>query len=199
MTRTFIAVSLGLLPLLCSAQGASRQQQYISDEISVTIRDAPRNDAPSLGVISSGARVSVLESLGAESFTRIRAADGRTGWVTSRFVSPRPAAKDRLADVEKQLAQAQEQISGLQAQLASARDQLEKAAPALALAGDNEKLRASLAEQERQSAEAMSRYDQERAKRRTLVTGAALVGGGVLLGLLLPWLGRGKRRRYSDF
>lgn len=43
------------------------------------------------------------------------------------------------------------------------------------------------------------RLELERSKRRTLVTGAALVLGGMLLGRLLPWVFRGRRRRYGDF
>jgi hypothetical protein len=52
-----------LLPF--SPSYAADQEQYIADDISVTIREKPSNDAESLGVIHSGARVSVLESLGA--------------------------------------------------------------------------------------------------------------------------------------
>lgn len=193
-----MAVSLSFLPCLAFAQQGSRQQ-YISDNISVTVREAPRNDAPSLGAVTSGARVTVLQSLGPESFARIRTGDGRTGWITARYLSSEPAAKDRLESAEKQLAEARARIDSLQRELASAQERLVQAEPAFKMAGDNERLRASLAEQEQAARAMQERYDAEKARRRTLVTGAALVGGGVLIGLVLPWLGRGKRRRYSDF
>lgn len=197
MTRTFTAVGLALLPVLALAQNP--RQQYIADEIRVTIRQEPRNDAASLGAVSSGAQVTVLQVLGADSFARIRTADGRTGWITARYLSSEPAAKDLLQSARKELAEARAQIESLQRELADAHEKLKAAAPAFEIAGDNRRLRAALAEQEQATRQMQDRYDIERARRRTLVTGAALVGGGTVLGLVLPLLARGKRRRYGDF
>ncbi len=201
MIRTPLAAALLFAQLLVAPalHAQSSKPQYISDEISVSIRERPSNDAPSLGTIKSGMRVTVLETLGPDSFTRIKTTDGREGWITSRFVSPEPAAKDQLLQLRKDLGEANSRAQSLQSELDAAKLQLQKAAPAFELAGENEKLRAAMAEAERGAAELRGRYDEESQRRKTLVAGAALVGGGILLGLILPWLGRGKKRRYSDF
>jgi SH3 domain protein len=199
MTRTLTALSLVLASAPALAQEGGRNQ-YISDDISVTLRDAPRNDAASVGAVNSGDKVTVLQTLGAQSFAQVRTADGRTGWLTARYVSSEPAAKTRLKELQSQLAEAQSRIKGLDTELADAKALLEKAKPAFELSGENERLQQALAAAEQQSQAALSRYDTERAKRRTLVTGASLVGGGLLAGLILPlFLGNGKRRRRSDF
>ena len=199
MTRTLIAWSLALGAVPALAQDGGRNQ-YISDDISVTLRDAPRNDAASVGAVNSGDKVTVLQTLGAQSFAQVKTADGRTGWLTARYVSSEPAAKTRLKELQSQLAEAQSRIKGLDTELADAKALLEKAKPAFELSGENERLQQALAAAEQQSQAALSRYDTERAKRRTLVTGASLVGGGLLAGLILPlFLGNGKRRRRSDF
>lgn len=198
MTRTLLLLSVLLIPALASAQ--SGRQQYISDDITVTLRQQPRNDAAPVGVLKSGARVSVLESLGSESFARIRSADGREGWVTARFLSAQPAAKERYQQAQQALDEAQKRLQSLERELAAAQQQLGLAKPAFELARENETLKASITELQQTNAGIQQRYDVERAKRKTLVTGATLVGGGVLLGLLLPWLGAGrKKRRYGDF
>lgn len=198
MIRTLLALSLALVSGLADAQ-TSGQTQYISDDISVTLRDAARNDAAPVGSISSGDRVTVLQVLGSQSFAQIRTVDGRVGWINARYLSPQPAAKVRIRDLQGELATAQTRVRDLESELATLKSRLEGARPAFQLQQENGRLQQALtlAEQERTAARA--RYDEESARRRTLVTGAGLVGGGVFLGLLLPWLGSGRRRRRSDF
>ncbi len=204
MTKTrkfWVSAACALAPALhmspAMAQSTGRQQ-YISDEISVTIRQKPSNDAESLGVVKSGARVTVLESLGGDSFAHIRTADGRDGWITARFLSEQPAAKEQLTQLRQQLEQAHTQIQALQHDLDSAQQQLAKAKPALEMAGENDKLRATIAQREQQVGALEQQFDAERARRETIVTGGALVAGGIFIGLVLPWLG-GRKKRRSDF
>jgi len=199
-TRTFWAQcccvpALLLCVPLAMAQG---RQQYISDEISVTIRQKPSNDAESLGSIKSGMKVTVLESLGSDSFARIRTADGREGWITARFITDQPASKEQLGTLKQQLDQAHSQSQSLQQELNTAQQQLAKAKPALEMAGENEKLKAAIAQREQQVGELEQQYDAEKARRQTLLTGALLVAGGIFIGLVLPWMG-GRKKRYSDF
>ena len=201
-TRKLLAQTACVLAALLQMPFAMAQspgkQQYISDEISVTIRQKPSNDAESLGVVKSGARVSVLESLGGDSFTHIRTADGRDGWITSRFLSDQPAAKDQLTQLRQQVEQAHAQAQSLQHDLDAAQQQLAKAKPALEMAGENDKLRATIAQREQQVGALEQQFDAEKARRETLATGAVLVGGGIFVGLILPWLG-GRKKRRSDF
>jgi SH3 domain protein len=173
--------------------------QYISDDISVTLRDAPRNDAASIGSVSSGARVTVLQNLGDKSFAQIRTADGRTGWITGRFITTQPASKDRLRDLQTQLAESREGLKALQAELDQAKGRLEQARPAIEMAADNQRLRTELDAARQQYQVSTLQREEERSRRRTLITGGGLIIAGVVLGLILPLLGRSRRRRRSDF
>lgn len=194
-SRFLIAAAL-LLPAAAVAQ----KQQYIDDEISVSVRDAPSNDATYLGIVKSGDRVTVLESLGPQSFAKVRTEDGREGWITARFLTDEPAAGVALEGVRKELTQAQAKIRTLERELATAQGELQKARPALELAGENDQLRAQIDGLQRSAAEVERRFNEQKAWRRTMLTGGALVGAGVILGLLLPWIGRtSRRRRWGDF
>ena len=66
------------------------------------------------------------------------------------------------------------------------------------MADENQRLREQMQELQQRSEELKQFYDEEKARRKTLMTGAALVGGGILAGLILPLLGRGRRRSYGD-
>lgn len=199
MTRTFkLGLALLLFPALAHAQATGRQH-YISDDITVTLREQPRNDAAPVGSLKSGARVTLLQSLGPDSFARVRTAEGREGWVTSRYLSAQPAAKDRYQQTQQELASAQTRIDSLERELRTAQQQVAQARPAFETAQENERLRTAMAELEQNSAAQRQRYDAEKARRRTLLSGGGLVVVGVILGLLLPWMGRGRKRRYSEF
>lgn len=194
-SRLLFAAALWV-PLFAHAE----KQQYIDDEISVSVRAEPRNDAEFLGLVKSGDRVTVLESLGPQSFARIRTAEGREGWITARFLTDEPAAGVALDGVRRELAQAQARIRTLESDLQKAQGELEKARPALELAGDNDRLRAQIDDLQRGAAEVERRFNEQKAWRRMMLTGGALVGAGVIVGLLLPWLGRtSRRRRWGDF
>jgi len=198
MHRQITLSLVGLTLLLPQAQAQTGTTKYISDEISISIREAPRNDAGLIGIIKSGARVSLLETLGPESFAKIRTEDGREGWMTARFLTDEPAAITKLAAVRSELSAAKKTIDGLESELNSARGQLDKVRPAFELSQENDRLKAEASEQDRAMSELQLRYDAARQQRKTLLTGAGLIGGGVLVGLLLPSLLSGRRRRYSE-
>jgi len=198
MHRQITLSLVGFTLLLPQAQAQTGTTKYISDEISISIREAPRNDAGLIGIIKSGARVSLLETLGPESFAKIRTEDGREGWMTARFLTDEPAAITKLAAVRSELSAAKKTIDGLESELNSARGQLDKVRPAFELSQENDRLKAEASAQDRAMSELQLRYDAARQQRKTLLTGAGLIGGGVLVGLLLPSLLSGRRRRYSE-
>ncbi len=176
---------------------AAAQTQFVSDVINLSIRERPANDAGVIGQVSSGEQVEVLESLGPESFTRIRDANGREGWVTSRYLTSEPAARVQLETAKTALDQSNRALAALQTDFDAAQSRLADAASALELADENERLKEVIAEMQVDEQRSIAERDADRERRKLMLTGAALVGGGITLGLLLPALGR-KRRRYGE-
>ena len=191
MKRTWILIVLLSSSAALAAEG---KPQYITDEVSATMRDAPRNDGVIKANLKSGTRITVLETLGPDSFAHVKTENGADGWIPTRFISNEPAAKERLNAVQAEFNQAKAHMRELEGELAQAKETVAKAAPALQLAEENDKLKAQIAQKEQEGTDLQQRFSEEQAKRSTLITGAALVGGGVILGLVLPWLGRRKRR-----
>lgn len=188
---------------LVASPGALPQSEgtpmFVSDEITLSVRERPSNEAGTIALVSSGEPVTMLRSLGEQSFAEIRTEDGLTGWVTARYLTDRPAARDQLDAMRNSLDTARRRIADLEARLAAAQRRLQELQPAFELQADNDRLRQQIADQQRSSEQLLKRYDEEKARRQTLIMGALLVGGGVLAGLVLPWIGGVRRRRsYGD-
>src|SRR3546814_567242 len=171
MNPAYLLFALIFAVPLAYAEGTP---QYITDDVSVTLREAPRNDAASIGVLHSGDKVTMLETLGEQSFARVRTSAGAEGWMTARYLSGQPAAKDRLSQMKSDLDAARTQIKSLQDELKSAKTQIDATRPAFELSQENTRLKAELAAKEQAMAAAAQRFDGERAKRATLIAGAGL-------------------------
>ena len=143
MMIRFAAVAALSLSVVLSA---AAEDLFVSDVINLSIRERPANDAGVIGQVSSGESVEVLESLGPQSFTRIRDANGREGWVTSRYLTSEPAARVQLEKAEAALAKSNRALSTLQVEFEAAQARLVDAASALELADENEQLKSVITE-----------------------------------------------------
>lgn len=176
-----------VLTVLClwataaGAQTGAGPVRYISDETAITLREDKGMSAEVIALLKSGTRVEVLEEDATSGYSRVRVAAGRDGWVLSRYLSPEPAARERLAEVQSRLAEQQSLVRKLQAENARLRQQgsvpAELPPPAVAAA---------------------SQEDEKPAGVIDMVTGAALFIAGLLVGLIIPMLPRpGGRRRWT--
>lgn len=208
--------------LILLAAPAAAQTQYVSDELEVTLRTGPTTRNAIVRILKSGTPVEILETDEEAGWSRVRAGSAE-GWMLSRFLMAQPAARARLARaVERQSAaeeasrSAQQTAQGLRAELAETRQRLGEvetasesmatelndvrsaSANAISLRDQNKTLRQRALDLDRE----MNRVTQEnrelrsRARREGIVIGAAILFGGIILGLILPRL---KPRRRSEW
>lgn len=221
MTGRFFVLCL----LALSAAAADAQTRYVSDRLEVTLRTGTTTQHSIVRMLPSGTRVEVLGTDDAAGYTRVRSADGTEGWVLTRYLMDRPAAREQLevatARAESLAARVAEltaevevlrserdtldaERGGLGAESEELRTELERvrrvSASALELDKTNRELRTRLAAAE-QASDSL-RADVSDLKRNTqrdwFLAGAGVLVLGLLFGLIIPKLRLGRRSRWGD-
>jgi SH3 domain protein len=190
--------------LLCAANAAVPAQEavrYVTDELAIALREKPSGDAPTRGVLTSGARVVLLESRPDTGYARVKTGDGREAWIQEKYLKAEPIARIRVERAEKELATAQDELRKLKddhAKLLEDFGRISGGEPLAAreVVAEADKLRAQLAEKEKEMAALRARSGAAGTQQRTLLVGGALVFAGGLLALMLRWLW--PKRRWGD-
>ncbi|NVK22208.1 MAG: TIGR04211 family SH3 domain-containing protein [Kangiellaceae bacterium] len=86
-----LRITLCLIVLLSAdfavAAAAQAQSYYISEEIGVTLRSGPTSRYRVTGKLPAGTPIEVLSSDAENKTSQVRAQDGKTGWISSEFIS----------------------------------------------------------------------------------------------------------------
>jgi SH3 domain protein len=180
---------------------AQEQVRYVTDELALVLRDGPTGDSPTRGVLTSGARVVLLESRSGTGYARVRTGDGREAWIQEKYLKAEPIARARAERAEKELAAAQSELQKLKAdhaKLLADFGRISGGEPAASreVVAEADTLRQQLEDNERQMAELRARASAAGGQQRMLLIGGALVLAGAVLALLLRWLW--PRKRWGD-
>ncbi len=205
---------LGLV--LCLLAGSVlAETRYVTDQLSIMVRRGQGTEFAILAQVKSGTALEVLET--AKGYVKVRTPKGTEGWVIERYLLDRPVARDRLQSLQGELAQAQTSHTQLEAQIAALREsEAALLAERDALLSQSAELSAELADIRAAAASALEVREQKEqlqhqvrglnlqikdltqaaehqsARRDFLMLGAGVLFVGVLLGLLVPHLGRRK-------
>ncbi|MCZ6560254.1 MAG: TIGR04211 family SH3 domain-containing protein [Gammaproteobacteria bacterium] len=209
-----------LIPAFVVAENA-----YVSDVFEVTMRSGPSTQNTILRMLPSGATVEVLETDEETGYSRVNTASGVEGYVLSRFLMDQPAARDQLAGMRQQVSNLRQRNQELEARLGQAtasRDELRQerdgllrsnqgkdtelteirrvSANALDLNSQNQELQTSVQTMNHRMQAQISEIQElkDRRNRDWFLAGAAVLIGGILLGLILPKLRIRRRSSWSD-
>ncbi len=209
-----------LIPALVIAEAA-----YVSDEFEITMRSGPSTQNAILRMLPSGATVEVLETNTESGYSRVNTASGAEGYVLSRYLMDQPAARDQLAGMRQQVSNLRQRNQELNARLGQAtasRDELRQerdgllrsnqgkdteladirrvSANALDLNSQNQELQTGVQTMNHRIQAQTSEIQElkDRKNRDWFLAGAAVLIGGILLGLILPKLRVRRRSSWSD-
>lgn len=218
--------SLTLIVLLAlTAAAASAQTRYVTDDLEVTMRSGQSTRNAIVRMLKSGSAVEVLETDAESGYTKVRVSGGTEGWVLTRFLVSQPVARDRLPQVQQEVATLREQLAALRdsasaaagenADLIAERDQFRadyertareledlraKAANVLQVDQQNQRLTTRV-DSLQSEVDRLSIENDDLSSKRTLewfVVGASVLFVGILLGLILPRLRVRRRSGWGD-
>jgi SH3 domain protein len=199
---------------------------WVSDQFEVMLRTGPSTDNAIQLMMASGTELEVLERDADSGYSRVMTSGGTEGWILSRYLVAEPGAREQLALLAQQLTRVNAEGVSVNSQLASIRDEYNTAAQRITeLERDKAVLQEEVTEIRRASASALaidrqnkdlqqqltdaeirvSILEQEnedlgsQTARNWFVTGALVLFGGVLLGLVLPRIKWQKKSRYDSF
>jgi SH3 domain protein len=199
---------------------------WVSDQFEVTLRTGPSTSNAIQLMVDSGTELEFIEQDAESRYSRVVTSGGTEGWVLSRYLMSEPTAREQLATLTQQLTSATAEGTSMGSQLATIRSEHDAAKLRIReLEQDKENIQAEIEEIRRTSANVLaidkqnmnlqqqltdaeitvSILEQEndnlasRTTRNWFITGALVLLGGVLLGLLLPRMTWSRQSRYDRF
>jgi SH3 domain protein len=204
------AATLLITPLLVSA----KTTRYVSDDLEITMRNGQGTKFSIKKMLDSGTKLEVIETDPA-GYSKVKTMDGVEGWVLTRYLSNTPSARERLAAAEQRLANVELELSKAKEELATLNQQnantgsqnlglketaqrLQKelddlrrtASNAVALDNENRQLKEKLQQLDHQNQSVVLENNALRDSdtKSWFLIGAAVLFGGIILGLILPRL-----------
>ena len=214
------------LGVLLTANFAFAQSAWVSDEFEVTLRTGPSTSNAIQLMVSSGTELRVLEEDPESGYSRVRTNGGTEGWVLTRYLMNEPSAREQLESLTEQLTSASAEGESMTSQLMAIRTEYDEATRTIRqLEADKADLQAQLDDITAKSANtlAIDRQNQNlqqqltdaeirvnileqeneqlagQTTRNWFITGALVLFGGVILGLILPRMKFQRRSRYDRF
>ena len=215
----FMLILVGAL----GAAPARAETQYVTDQLQITMRAGESTRYKIIRMLESGTPLDVLSVNQTTEYARVRTEDGKLGYVLISQLQKEPSARAQIADLQTQLAELKQapdvlaaKLSKLQSEhailiedaqaLKQAKQELEQelatirhaSANVLEITNERDRLRIQASELTREREELMQEQTEARnqTKQQWFMLGAAVLFGGVLLGLLLPHL-KFRRRKSS--
>ncbi len=221
---TALVLILGGLLVSAWSVAAAQTTRYVSEDLEVGVRGGPSTQNRIVSAVRAGQRVTELEESG-NGWSKIRLPSGNEAWILTRYLQDRPHARERLQEVEAELAEIRSGAGDQESRIAELLDQRN------ALESERDELQARIEEMESELEElrdvaarpqeiqrenrrleenllqARNAADEYRrqvevmqadSQRKWFMTGALVTVGSIILGIILTKI-PGRRRRSSEW
>lgn len=211
-----------LLFILTTSSFAFADTQYVSDKLRITLRTGQGTEFQIIRALESGSKLEVLEQ-SESGYTQVRTEDGTEGWVRSQYLIEEPIAQQKLDKAvvllekyktevtnlkternslrkeRKELSQTKSSLSEKSSSLESELARLSKvAAKPILLDKENRNLQQENVKlgKDLQMLHQENQVLKDQDNREWFIAGAAVLLGGIFLGLLIPKIRFSKKQAW---
>lgn len=181
------------------AEQPSSDARWVSDSLSTYVRSGPTNGHRIVGSLKAGEKVSLVDTQG--NYSQIRGQNGDLVWILNTDLQAVPGQAERLPELDGKVTQLSEQlktiddswkarVQGMQETL----DSRKTLADELEVRNKDLTQQLDQAQSALRDAQAQLGDENKQVMMRYMVYGGSIAGAGLLLGLILPVLTRGRKR-----
>jgi SH3 domain protein len=177
-------------------------KRYVSDDLTTWLRSGPGDNYRLVGTLSAGEAVTLLQTDENTNYGQVRDKGGRTAWIPLKELNTDPSMRTRVPALEAQVKTLTDKLNNIDATWNQRTADMQKKVAASdgiinGLKSENQKLKNELTVAQKKVNMANLQLDD---KQRTIIMQWFMYGGGVagiglLLGLILPHIIPGRRRK----
>lgn len=178
--------------ILCSTQVLA-QTQYVSENLSTYMRKGAGDNFKISGAIQAGEKVTVLDRK--ERYSLIRDSRNREGWILNTDLSNTASPKDLIPQLKQQVQDLTSRLSKIDSEWQQrtaemqrrTQDSVQKSSD---LVAENAQLKRELEILKNKNRDLETMHDAEKREIviQWFIYGGAVLGAGLLLGLLVPFI-----------
>ena len=191
-----------LLSFIAVAFSANAVDKYVTENVDIYLRRGPGSQYAYSNAVKAGQKVIELEKSADGKYTRIQLPNGSSAWIESNKLKDQPSFKELVPSLEAQLAEYKDKVDNAEKNQQNAirdyAEKLQKAEQSIeSLQAKNNELEQLNKQQDMKLESMLNQVDD---KRRDLIVtwftyGGLVAGGGFLLGLILPAIMPGRRKK----
>jgi len=187
------------LSLCVNAFAATR---YVSENIFIYLHSGPSLDYRIIGTIKVGSKLTSLKYNNKTKFTQVKTDSGKTGWVKNSELQETLPATVLLPQVQKQLLETQTKLNNIDSENEKTQQEniqsiTDKQNLIVKLQSEKKFLEENMEKLKAKNLELDLLQDtkDERVKMEWMMYGGSVLFFGLLIGLMIPFLPRRKKRR----
>ncbi|WP_459205977.1 TIGR04211 family SH3 domain-containing protein [Pseudomonas sp. MLB6B] len=197
--RGSLFAALAVLAAPAHAETQANDARWVSDSLSTYVRSGPTDGHRIVGNLKSGQKVTLLGTQG--NYSQVRGENGDQVWILTSDLQAVPGQNERVPQLEAQVNELSGQlktiddswknrVQGMQETLDSRKSLVDE------LQARNTTLSEQLDESQSALRDTQARLGDENKQvmMRYMVYGGSIAGAGLLAGLILPALTRGRKR-----
>lgn len=199
MKKQNIITLFSLITLVFSVEAADK---YVTENVDIYLRRGPGSQYAYTNAVKAGEKVAELEKSADGKYTRIQLPNGSSAWIESNKLKDQPSLKVLVPTLESKLAEYKDKVDNAEQYKQNAindySEKLKQAEQTIeSLQARNKELEQINKSQDTKLESMLNQVDD---KRRDLIVtwftyGGLVAGGGFLLGLILPAIMPGRRKK----